>query len=98
MQVTKTSMLTGKTTTKSLPITMQQLRAFYSGKLVQDVFPDLSPEDREWLRSGITEEEWKEHFGDNISFQTPPMTKEQRDENMKAFGNARKDDKKKASD
>lgn len=63
MLVTKTSMLTGKTTTRSLPITMQQLRDFYSGKLIQDVFPDLSPEDREWLRSGITEEEWKEMYG-----------------------------------
>ncbi|WP_131809379.1 hypothetical protein [Mycolicibacter sinensis] len=30
--------------------------------LVQDNFPDLSPEDREFIFTGITPEEWKKYM------------------------------------
>jgi len=33
-------------------------------KMVQDAFPDMSPEDREFLMTGITPQEWKELFDD----------------------------------
>ena len=32
--------------------------------MVQDAFPDMSPEDREFLMTGITPQEWKELFDD----------------------------------
>jgi hypothetical protein len=31
-------------------------------KLLQDAFPRLSPSDREFIKSGITDEEWDELF------------------------------------
>ena len=35
-----------------------------NGKLIQDAFPELSPEEREIIKTGVTEEEWKEVLGE----------------------------------
>lgn len=34
------------------------------GELIQDVFPHLSIEDREFIKTGLTAEDWKEIFKD----------------------------------
>lgn len=58
MKVYRRSFLTGKSHTLDLPITEKQLEAYENGYgLIQDIFPDLTPEQREFIRSGITEEE-----------------------------------------
>ena len=36
-----------------------------AGELIQNVFPDLSPDDREFLMTGVTAEEWAEFVGDD---------------------------------
>ena len=60
MQITRISLLTGKTHQKDIPVNPELLRAYEEGKgLVQDLFPDLSSEDREFLMTGITKEEWE---------------------------------------
>lgn len=60
IKVTRTSMLTGKTATLDLPITRQQLGAYLSGNvLLQDAFPELAPPLREFIKTGITPEEWQ---------------------------------------
>jgi hypothetical protein len=33
------------------------------GELIQNVMPELSPEEREFLISGITPKEWDEYYG-----------------------------------
>lgn len=38
-------------------------KEWHSGKRIQDAFPSLAPEQREFLLSGITPEEWKKLFG-----------------------------------
>jgi len=58
MKITRASMLTGVRRTKELPVTEQQMMAYYDGGLLQVVFPELSPGDREFIKSGITDEEW----------------------------------------
>jgi hypothetical protein len=58
MNVTKKSALTGVIRTIDLPITEEQYRNYIDGMLVQDAFPDLSPDDREFIISGVTTEEW----------------------------------------
>ena len=59
MKITRTSLVTGKIHTRDLPITEAQLAAYESGVLLQDAFPHLSPPDREFIKSGITPEEWQ---------------------------------------
>lgn len=52
-------MLTGKVHTLDLPVTQKQIEYFEAGYgLLQDIFPDLTPAQREFLKSGTTEEEW----------------------------------------
>lgn len=62
MRVTRRSQLTGRTTTRDLPITDAQVQAYLKGGLVQEVFPHLTAGDREFLVTGITEQEWAEAF------------------------------------
>jgi len=64
MKVTRQSMASGKTRTKDLPITPVQYVKYIRGEgHVQDIMPDLPPEDREFLISGVTQEEWEELYG-----------------------------------
>ena len=59
MQITKTSILTGKTSTMSLPITQKQLDLYNNTRMkIQEVFPNLDNSQREFIKTGITQEEW----------------------------------------
>lgn len=63
MQVTRKSALTGKVHTLEIAITQEQYDRWQAGGLIQDVCPDLSVGDREFLISGSTQEEWDSFFG-----------------------------------
>ena len=58
MLLERTSILSDKTTTMELPITNEQLDRWRQGELIQNVFPDLTPDEREFIMTGITAEEW----------------------------------------
>ena len=63
MTITRTSELSGVTRTRDLPITEEQMAIFQSGgSTIQDIFPQLSSSDREFLKTGITDEEWDATF------------------------------------
>jgi hypothetical protein len=64
MQITRKSTLTGLTHEMNLPITQQEIDRWQGGELIQDVFPYLSDDQREFLKTGITAEEWEEAFGE----------------------------------
>ena len=64
MLISNTSILTGKTHTRELPVTSAELDIWMSGELIQNVFPHLSADDREFLMTGITPEEWDTLHGD----------------------------------
>ena len=64
MLITRKSMVTGKTHTLDLPITDAQALAYEKGALIQDAFPHLNAEQREFIMSGITAEEWTSVFGE----------------------------------
>jgi len=64
MKITRTSMLTGKTRTLDLNVTPQQLAKWKAGILIQDAMPLLNDDEREFVKTGITAEEWKATFGD----------------------------------
>jgi len=62
MLLERTSMISNKTTTMELPITDGQLNRWEQGELIQNVFPDLTPDQREFIMTGITAEEWREEW------------------------------------
>lgn len=65
MLITRTSMATGITRTLDLPVTEAQLAAFSATQgLIQDIFPQLSDSDREFILTGMTDEEWDEIYAD----------------------------------
>ena len=64
MQITQTSMFTGNTATREIPVTQAELDAWASGELIQNAMPSLSADDREFLMTGATPEEWDEMFPD----------------------------------
>jgi len=58
LQITRTSMLTGIDRTKTFDITYDQYYAWYTeGELIQNAMPNLSASDRDFIRSGIVDEE-----------------------------------------
>jgi len=64
MEITRLSTYSGQLRTLDLDVTDAQLEKYYhEGVLLQDAFPQLSAADREFVKSGITDEEWKEMFG-----------------------------------
>ena len=58
MKVTRTSILTGKARTLEIAVTEDQLEQLRRGKHVQWLLPHLSADEREFLISGITQDEW----------------------------------------
>ena len=65
LPITRTSKLTGITRTKYLPITVKQLTLYFDhGELVQNAFPQLTPDEREFIMTGVTEDEWNRAFGE----------------------------------
>jgi hypothetical protein len=64
--MTRTSPLTGKVNVLDIPVTTEQLNKWeVEGALIQDAMPDLSPEHREFILSGLTPEDWNELFPDD---------------------------------
>ena len=58
MLITKTSVMTGEKNEMLLPVTNEQIERWQNGELIQNVFPHLTPSEREFLISGVTPEEW----------------------------------------
>lgn len=63
--VQKKSMVSGRVNSMLLPTTQGKIEYWIeSGKLIQDVMPDLSADHRQFLMSGITPREWNDMCGD----------------------------------
>ena len=58
MLITKQSVMTGEKNTMLLPVTNEQINRWQNGELIQNVFPHLTPSEREFFISGVTPEEW----------------------------------------
>ncbi len=63
MLVTMRSAITGKIHSLEIDISPEQWKRWKAGELIQDVCPHLSVDDREFLISGSTKEEWEKFFG-----------------------------------
>jgi len=62
MKIIRTSMFTGKERTKDLPVTQKQLDDWKGGMVIQEAMPHLSVSDREFIMTGVTDDEWNETF------------------------------------
>lgn len=69
MKISKISHLTGEYNTREIDITIDQYNDWQnvlenkSRRPIQDVLPNLSADDREFMISGITPDEWDNAFG-----------------------------------
>lgn len=64
MQITRKSPFTGTVRTLDIPVTQEQLNEWQSGVLIQDAMPNLTAGEREFIKTGITDEEWDNAFGE----------------------------------
>ena len=63
MLVIRLSRFSRTRNTIDVDITAEQLARYENGEeLIQNVFPNLSPEHREFIKTGITPEEWDATF------------------------------------
>jgi len=62
MMIDRKSPLTGKVNSKELDVTIDQIDAWVNGELIQDVMPHLSPADREFLMTGMLDDEFDSLF------------------------------------
>ena len=64
MLIMRISILSGKVAEMDLDITSEQLESYeLYGALLQDAFPNLSLDEREFIKTGITPQEWDNAFG-----------------------------------
>lgn len=63
MIITRTSMISGKTHSLDLDVSEAQLDRYHSGSgYLQDIFSNLSADEREFIKTGITAAEWNDVF------------------------------------
>lgn len=62
MQIVRRSQITGVEHTMDLDINLEQISKFNAGALIQDAFPHLSAEEREFYLTGVTEDEWQKYM------------------------------------
>ena len=64
MLITKTSILSGKTRTKQINVNQSQIDKWVAGMLIQDAMPNISVDEREFIMTGSTPEEWDSTFNE----------------------------------
>ena len=74
IEYSRRSDMSGVLRTKTLPLDITRdefsvrLHRWQSGEFIQTVFPELGADDREFIMTGITKEEWDDLF--------PPLEEE----------------------
>ena len=63
MKITRTSMFTKVTRTREINTTPAQLFAWHAGTKIQNAAPQLDADDREFVMTGMTPEEWAQSVG-----------------------------------
>ena len=62
MLITKRSSITGNSHSREINVTQAQLDSWASGMFIQNAMPNLSTDDREFLMTGVTPEEWDKYI------------------------------------
>ena len=62
MKITKVSILSKIERSIDLEVTAEEIKAWKAGMLIQDAIPRLNENEREFIMTGITAEEWEKHY------------------------------------
>ena len=63
MKIIRTSPFSGNTNVMEIDVTLEQLSSWQvDGVLIQNAMPNLSADEREFIMTGITPEEWDSAF------------------------------------
>tara|TARA_X000001382_G_scaffold44584_2_gene30137 strand:- start:236 stop:451 length:216 start_codon:yes stop_codon:yes gene_type:complete len=71
MKFPRLSPISGKINVMDLDVTKDQFVAWEKGALIQDAFPNLTPDEREFIKTGITPDDWDAMFGDGGEMYDP---------------------------
>lgn len=70
MKITRRSIITGIERVKDLDITPEALAKWEEGQvLIQEIAGHLTPDEREFIMTGIVEEEWEEYMQEDETHQ-----------------------------
>lgn len=58
MLITRTSPFSGATNSLEINVTREQLAMWKAGTLIQNAMPNLTADEREFIKTGITAAEW----------------------------------------
>ena len=75
MKITRIDPFTQKENTMELDITQAQLDRWQKGELIQNVFPYLTADEREFIKTGITPDSWDVYLNEE-STEELELTKE----------------------
>ena len=62
MKITRKSDISGKENTLEINVTQEQIDLWQSGVPIQKAMPNVSADDREFIKTGITAQEWDDIF------------------------------------
>ena len=63
MKIIRTSPFSGNTNVMEIDVALEQLSSWQvDGVLIQNAMPHLTPDEREFIKTGITPEEWDSAF------------------------------------
>lgn len=65
MKITRVSSFTGIERTWDIPVSQEQLDRWVAGELIQNAMPELTADEREFIKTGATPEEWENVFERN---------------------------------
>jgi len=65
MKITRVSSFTGIERTWDIPVSQEQLDRWENGELIQNAMPELTEDEREFIMTGVTPEEWENVFERN---------------------------------
>jgi hypothetical protein len=63
MKITRVSPFSNKKSTLEIDVTARQIASWERGELIQDAMPNLTPDEREFIKTGVTPDEWDDIFG-----------------------------------
>jgi hypothetical protein len=62
MMITKIDPFSGEENTLDIPVTQAQMDLWQSGIVIQHAMPNLTPDQREFIMTGITADSWNNLF------------------------------------
>lgn len=64
MLITRRSIIDGVERTREIAVTAEQFLDWKQGTLIQNAMPNISDDDREFILTGITSDQWEAMFSD----------------------------------